>query len=109
MIHNGQETDVMSAVKSTIEERKKREIKLTKKKERLQTTIIINWQQTTSMGFWKKCFKVVPFDVIQNTYKHIIQLKKEGYPVYNEAGLFVSILKKLGHIPLKEVKDIGRP
>lgn len=108
MIHNGRKTDAMSAVKATIEERKEREKKLTKEKERLQATIIINWQQTTSMGFWKKCFKVVPYDVIQKTYTHILQLKKTGYPVYNEAGLFVSILKKMGHVPLKEVKQIGR-
>lgn len=108
MIHNGRQTDALSAVKATIEERKERDNILTKEKERLKHTIIINWEQTTSLGFWKKCFKVVPFDVIQKTYKHIILLKKTGYPVHNEAGLFVSILKKLGHVPLKEVVVNGK-
>ena len=108
MIINGQEMDAMSAVMAANAERKKRDRILTKEKERLQTTIMINWEQTTSMGFWKKCFKVVPYDVIQKTYRHIMQLKKTGYPVYNEAGLFVSILKKLGHVPLKEVMKIGK-
>ena len=108
MIINGQEMDAMSAVMAANAERKKRDKILTKEKERLQATIMINWEQTTSMGFWKKCFEVVPYDVIQKTYRHIMKLKKTGYPVYNEAGLFVSILKKLGHVPLKEVMKIGK-
>ena len=108
MVVNGKPTNLMAAVKTAKEEREKREKKSKEEQERLKTIILINWRQTSSSGFWTKCFKCVPFEVLKNTYDHIAELTKGGYPVYNPAGLFVSILKKLGHVPLKEVMKIGK-
>lgn len=103
MIVNGIETDAMGAIYAAKEKRRVSEIKLKQEQERLRIKIIVDWKQGGSVGFWKKCFKQVPFKIIKSTYLYIIYLEETKYEVRNPAGLFVTMLRKQGFFPFKEV------
>lgn len=103
MMVNGQEVDAMGAVYEARKRREENELKLKQEIERLKIRIMVDWKQAGSSGFWKKCFKYVPFKIIKKTHQYILYLDKTGYPVANPPGLFVTMLKKQGHFPFKEV------
>lgn len=103
MIVNGEHIDAMGAVYEANKKRKENELKLKQEMERLKVKIMVDWKQAKSAGFWKKCFKCVPFKIIKSTHQYILYLDKTGYPVANPPGLFVTMLKKQGYFPFKEV------
>lgn len=103
MIVNGQEVDAMGAVYEARKKREESDLKLKQEMERLKIKIMVDWEQVKSAGFWKKCFKFVPFKIIKSTHQYILNLDQSGYPVANPPGLFVTMLKKQGYYPFKEV------
>ena len=103
MIINGKDVDAMGAVYEATRKRKENELKLEQEMERLKIKIMVDWNQVKSSGFWKKCFKYVPFKIIKTTHQYMLSLDRTGYPVANPPGLFVAMLKKQGYFPFKEV------
>ncbi len=103
MIVNGKEFDPMQAILNAGKQREENDIKFKQEVEKLKIIIMVDWDQKKSHGFWKKCFELVPFDVIKRNYDYILNLKETGYPVKNPGGLFVTLMKKQGYFPFKEV------
>lgn len=93
-------------VDRTVEDLKKESEKNYKNREQakacLLQTIIQDWNQASSIFFWRKCFKYVPLHIIRQVRSNIVALKKDGYSIRNEPGFFVKTLKDMGFYPFRE-------
>jgi len=102
MLVNGEQCDPSEVLKDTIEQNEERLKKIAEQKERLKQKIMVEWKQGLSRPFWRRCFEVMPYSKILETYEFIEDLVRTGYPVINKAALFVSQLKKMGYFPFKK-------
>lgn len=103
MLVNGKKFDPMQAILDAKTQRTDDDLKKTQEIERLKLQIMVDWDQVSSSGFWKKCFDTTPFEIIKKNFTYITTLEKTGYAVKNPAALFVTLMKKQGHFPFKEV------
>ncbi len=101
---NGKKWDPDQHMKNLKKRSEEAVIKREQEKERLKQRILSEWHQHKSISFWTQCFLYVPLKIIKQVFHNVIELKKEGYPVKNESGLFVSIIKKMGYFPWNEGK-----
>lgn len=105
MIVNNQEHSPSEILAQVVKNNEHRAKSMDQQKERLKQRILYHWVQQGSIGFWNKCFKHVPLDVIREGYENLESLAKTGYPIRNKAALFVTNLRKMGYFPFEEVKS----
>lgn len=59
--------------------------------------IIQKYNDQKSFMLWQKIVKTIPLLILQEVENNIDQLKRTGYPLKNQAGFFISTLKKMGY------------
>ena len=105
VMNNGYDFNTEKFLNDLKEQGAKEKEELESKREKLKQRILHEWNQAHSIFFWNNCFRTVPFETINEVFHNVQALQAEKYPIKNPAGLFVSILKKMGHLKKKEVAE----
>jgi len=101
---NSEEWDPDKNLKDLKKRSEEQLIKMEQDKEKLKQRILSEWHQHNSVCFWTQCFLNVPLKIIDQVFNNVLDLKSTGYPINNESGFFVAILKRMGYFPWKEEK-----
>jgi len=99
---NGSKFDAKGYLDGLQKKSEAAEQKLRFEKEKLKQKILKAWNQYSSIFFWEQAFRLIPFDIMEQTYHNVLALEESGYPVKSHAGLFVNTLKKMGYFPFKK-------
>ena len=105
----GDQGSIEVPLSGLVEAAEKKAKQLEIEKNRLQSQIISDWDQIKSVFFWRKCFELIPFEVLKKAHKYVIALMNEGFQIRNPASFCVAHLKKLGYLPFPEEAKSEQP